>query len=101
MEVRLSELFNSETFWLTLVNIALGLAVLAYVFISGRAVVQELKNRAERSRRLASKSDSGNFNLASLGITLQDGGEPLNEMKQALRQSNTPDNSPQIVRSGD
>ncbi len=83
-------LFNSETIWLTLVNVALALAVLVCLIVFGRAVLKELRERAKERKRIESKPTTGNLDLASLGITLPDGGEPLNEQKKSPRKKDAP-----------
>ncbi len=93
-------LFESDALWLTLVNCALGLAVLVSLFVFGRAVIQELRHRAAERKRLTSTHTSGNLDLKSLGITLPDGGEPVNELKRIQRKKD-PDDPPNIVRSDD
>lgn len=94
------ELFNSETGWLNVTNAVLGLAVLVCFLVVGRAMVQEMLVRVSKRGRVHLAKDDHAFNLRSLGITMADGGEPINEMARNLRKTSTdPDDSQNIIRS--
>lgn len=94
------ELFNSETGWLNVTNALLGFAVILCLFAVCRAVIQEMREwAAKRSQMLLDRDDHA-FNLESLGITMADGGEPVNELTGRFhRPSVHPDDPPNIIRS--
>jgi hypothetical protein len=96
----LPELFNSETGLLTLTNAVLGLAVLISLLAVGRVVFQELRVRAVKRVGRPMKHLGQALNLESLGITMPDGGDPINEMiRQVKRTTIDPDDPPNIIRS--
>jgi hypothetical protein len=77
---------DPSTYWLTVTNIALGLATLICIVAVGIGVVQELAARSKKKVTLskldsevadlvASYSDGHAFNIPSLGVTMADGGE--------------------------
>ena len=79
---------DPSTYWLTVTNIALGLAVAICIVAVGVGVVQELSARAKKRAELAkldgevsdlvaSFNDGHAFDLPSLGVTMADGGEEL------------------------
>ena len=79
---------DPSTYWLTITNIALGLATLICVVAIGIGVVQELAARSKKRAALskldsevadlvASYSDGHAFDIPSLGVTMADGGEEL------------------------
>ena len=63
-----------DTFWLNFTNIALGLVTLLCVLLVTVGVVNELRLRLARRRRLA---DDHAFATRELGITMADGGERI------------------------
>ena len=94
------ELFNSETGWLNLTNAVLGLAVLISLFTVGRVVFQELRLRAAKRVGRPMKHHGKALNLESLGITMPDGGDPINEMVRQVKHTTIdPDDPPNIIRS--
>jgi len=92
-------IFDSETGWLGLMNIALGLAVLVCLFALGRVLLRELRGRLAKHPSLAFKRDGHPLNLESLGITLHDGGEPINETTRRAARNSGSDDPPNIIRS--
>ena len=93
-------MFGSETGWLNVVNISLGLAVLVCLLAVGRMVIQDLRNRAtSRAHKLAVHINK-TFTLSSLGITMADGGEPIDEnaIRDKRDQARNED-PPNIIRS--
>jgi hypothetical protein len=97
-----SELLNSETSWLNLTNIALGLAVLVCVVAVGRVVIHDLRVRVTARRRRPIVQDDHAFSLSSLGITMADGGEPIDENSiTPKRQPSQDDDPPSVIRSDD
>ncbi len=96
----MSELFNPETGWLNVTNGILGLAVIACLLAVCRAVLQEMRAWAVKRRQMLIARDDHAFNLESLGITMADGGEPVNELaRRSHRTAIHPDDTPNIVRS--
>jgi len=95
-----SDLFNTETGWLSLTNVVLGLAVLVCLVAVGRTAIQEMRAWATKRARATFAKDDHVFSLESLGITMADGGERLNEMgKHAQQASDHPDDTPNVTRS--
>lgn len=76
---------DPETYWLNITNVALGVVVLLCLGAVAFAVVQELYARRKRSVAIdrevkdlmASFGDGHAFDLPGLGITMADGGEPV------------------------
>jgi hypothetical protein len=95
-----SDFLNSETGWLNLTNAVLGIVVLVCLVVVGRAVIKELYVRAAKRSRMPLEHDKHAFSLQSLGITMADGGEAINENKD-VRIPSQPDivDPPNIVRS--
>jgi len=76
---------DPSTYWLTITNIALGLATLICIAAVGIGVVQELAARSKKKAALskldtevaelvASFGDGHAFHVPSLGVTMADGG---------------------------
>ena len=77
---------DPSTYWLTITNIALGLATLICIGAVGIGVLQELAARRKKRAALskldsevadlvASYSDGHAFDIPSRGLTMADGGE--------------------------
>jgi hypothetical protein len=77
---------DPSTYWLTITNIALGLATLICIVAVGIGVFQELAARSKKKAAVtkldsevadlvASYSDGHAFDIPSLGLTMADGGE--------------------------
>jgi hypothetical protein len=84
---------DPSTYWLTVTNIALGLAVIICMVAVGIGVVQELAARrkkkaalsgldAEVAQLVASFRDGHAFDIPSLGVTMADGGEELGKKEK-------------------
>ncbi|MBS1858150.1 MAG: hypothetical protein JST11_22455 [Acidobacteria bacterium] len=70
---------NSQTLWLNLTNLALGIVtVLAVVILCG-AVAQELLARRRKARELAGMDEEMRhvLHVPELGLTMADGGEAM------------------------
>jgi hypothetical protein len=94
------DFLNSETGWLNLTNAVLGIVVLVCLIVVGRAVIKEIYVRAAKRVRVPLEQDKHAFNLQSLGITMADGGEAINENKDLCIKTPPDVNDPQnIVRS--
>ena len=82
---------DPSTYWLNFTNAALGVVVLICFIAVGIGVVQELAARRKRARAidrevtdLVAAYDGHSFHVPSLGVTMADGGEPL-EKKEPER----------------
>jgi hypothetical protein len=83
---------DPSTYWLTIMNIALGVLVLAACAAVAFGVVQELAARRKKSAALAKldrevailESAYGDhaFNVPGLGLTMADGGEEQGKKKE-------------------
>lgn len=84
---------DPSTYWLTITNIALGLAVVICILAVGVGVIQELGARAKKRASLArldsevaalvaSYNDGHAFQSPSLGLTMADGGEETGEKEE-------------------
>jgi DNA-binding IclR family transcriptional regulator len=83
---------DPSTYWLTLMNIALGLLVLAACLAVAFGVVQELAARRKKSAAmshldrevadLVSSYGSHAFNVPGLGLTMADGGEERDKKEE-------------------
>jgi hypothetical protein len=69
------------TYWLTLMNVALGVVVLICIAAVGVGVLQELAARHRRRVATAQIDQelSHMFQIPGLGVTMADGGEELRE----------------------
>lgn len=85
---------QSEVFWLNAANIALGVVVLVCVVAIGFSVVRELVVRSKRRRQMSAEIDrdmaamlGGDHVFAdpALGLTMADGGEPIEDSKRDRR----------------
>jgi hypothetical protein len=72
-----------ETFWLTFTNIALGLVTVLCVLAIAGGVVRELLHR--RGERALAREDDHAFATPTLGVTMADGGERIEEHEPADR----------------
>jgi hypothetical protein len=70
-----------DTFWLNFTNIALGLVTLACVIVVVGGAASELLHRWQR-RALVHRDDHA-FATPSLGVTMADGGERIDEHEPA------------------
>ena len=83
---------DPSTYWLTFTNAALGIVVLVCFIAVGVGIVQEIAARRRKSRAMdrelhdlvAAFDDGHAFHVPTLGVTMADGGEPL-EKKDAER----------------
>jgi hypothetical protein len=76
----MSSWLQSETFWLDVTNIALGLVTLVCLLAVGTGIVQDL---LPRFRRSATADDHVTL-TPDLGLTMADGGSRI-EKRQRLR----------------
>jgi HAMP domain-containing protein len=76
--------FGGEgTFWLTLVNVLLAVVTLGVLLIVAGAAANDVVRRYSR-RRAARHEDAAMFRR--LGITMPDGGLPIDEMEELKKQ---------------
>ena len=70
---------NSQTLWLNLTNLALGIVTLLALFVVGFGVAQEVLAKRRRARELAGMDEEVRhlLHVPELGLTMADGGEPL------------------------
>ena len=73
------DLFDPETVWLNMTNIALGLVTLLCVFALLWGVVAELRARYAERHVPAALPDSHTFAFPHLGVTMADGGSTIEE----------------------
>ena len=83
---------DPSTYWLTITNIGLGVVVLICCGAVAFGIVQELaarrRKRASMSQLdrevsdLVSAYDGHAFNVPGLGVTMADGGDPLNKKEE-------------------
>jgi len=95
-----SDLLNSETGWINLTNALLGIAVFICLIAATRALVIDLRTRFVQRHQKQEHKGRRKFSLESVGITLADGGESLNELSQSRKKDrDEPDDPQNIVRS--
>ena len=70
-----------DTFWLNFTNIALGLVTLVCVLVVAGGVARELLHRWEQ--RALARGDDHAFATPTLGVTMADGGERVDEREPA------------------
>ena len=70
---------NSQTLWLNLTNLALGIVTLLALGVLAFGVAQELLARRRKARELDALDDEVRhlLHVPELGLTMADGGEPL------------------------
>jgi hypothetical protein len=81
---------DPSTYWLTIMNIVLGVVVLICCVALGIGVAQELAARRRKKANLdrevadlvASFSDGHAFSVPGLGVTMADGGDDLGKKEQ-------------------
>ncbi len=86
-----------ETYWLTLTNIALGVVTLICLVAVGRVFLREVAERVRTRVHVPALQDDHSFVFGDLGITMADGGQPIDEKE--LYSKNSDETDPNIVRS--
>jgi uncharacterized membrane protein YhiD involved in acid resistance len=89
---------DSETLWLTLTNIGLGLVTLACIAAVGVVIVKEVLADVRSKVQVPQLQDDHSFMLSDLGITMADGGKRIDE-KEVAKNYNIDDDEPNIQRS--
>ena len=77
----MSAWMQSETFWLDLTNVALGVVTLVCVLVVATGVLQDLLPRLRRS---AAHDDDHVLLTPELGLTMADGGRRVEKKRNAL-----------------
>jgi hypothetical protein len=75
-------LLNSDTFWLIAANIVLGLVILICCVVIGWYVMRDIRHRAKQKKEESLVPKDHLAGLKDLGITLNDGGEKIDETKK-------------------
>lgn len=79
------DLVTPETFWLTVVNVALGLVCLACVALVVGALVRDVMERRKAAADAKHPvADDHAFLVPGLGATMADGGERLPDDRSAF-----------------
>lgn len=88
---------NSETLWLNLTNLGLGLIVLACLAVVTRALLSDLRERSKFRLRVSGMDREVKDLLSGhvmptpeLGLLMADGGEPVEEEGKAPRKKSAP-----------
>jgi hypothetical protein len=92
---------ESETFWLNVTNIALGAVTLICLLAFGRAIFKEVAELVRARARSRAARSPHELVLSDLGVTMADGGEPIDERNFPQRPSagEGPVDPPNIFRS--
>jgi hypothetical protein len=81
---------DPSTYWLTFTNAALGVVVLVCCIAVGIGIVQEVAAKRKKARAIskldrevtdlvAAFQDGHAFHVPTLGVTMADGGEPIDK----------------------
>ena len=73
------EVFEPQTMWLNLTNIALGVVTLACIGAVAWGAFVEIAQRIAAKSRVAVEHDDHAFAVPGLGLTMADGGEKHDE----------------------
>jgi len=84
---------DPQTLWLNIINLSLGLVTVVCIAASGYGVLQDVRERARKRasdraiERAAMNVVSGlgghAFDMPGLGLTMADGGEPVDKSAKA------------------
>ena len=74
---------NSETLWLNLTNLALGIVTLLALVVLAGAIAQEVLARRRKAHQFEAMDDEVRhlLRVPELGLTMADGGQPLPPQK--------------------
>ncbi len=72
-------MFDNETIWLTITNIGLGVITIICLYSVGKIAYREIAERVRLRATVLAPQDDHSFVLSNLGITMADGGEPIDE----------------------
>ena len=73
---------DPNTFWLNITDIVLGVVTLACLAFVAQAVAKEVYARLAARLPVRLRHDSHAFNVPELGLTMADGGEPVDPTKR-------------------
>ena len=90
---------DSETLWLTITNVSLGIVTLVCLIAVGVVVAKEIFADVRSKVKIPQLQDDHSFMLHDLGITMADGGKPINEKENAKKFSTEDDDESNIIRS--
>lgn len=89
---------DSETLWLTITNIGLGVVTLVCLIAVGVVITKEVFADVREKAKVPQLQDDHSFMLAELGITMADGGRRIDE-KEVAKSYDLDDDEPNIQRS--
>ena len=89
---------DSETLWLTITNVGLGIVALICLIAVGVVVSKEIFADLRSKVHLPQLQDDHSFMLRDLGITMADGGKRIDENENAKKYS-ADDDEKNIIRS--
>jgi hypothetical protein len=89
---------DSETLWLTITNVGLGVVTLVCIIAVGVVITKEVFADARSKVKIPQLQDDHSFMLADLGITMADGGKRIDE-KEVVKNYNLDDDELNIQRS--
>lgn len=72
---------DPNTYWLNITDIVLGVVTLACVVVVALAVFREVYARLFHRVAAASQTDAHTLALPELGLTMADGGQPIDRKK--------------------
>lgn len=75
------ESMDSETLFLTITNIGLGVVTVICIAAVGMVIVKEVFSDARSTVKVPHLQDDHSFMLADLGITMADGGKRIDEQE--------------------
>ena len=92
---------DPNTFWLNVTNIALGVVTLICCVVVGYGIVQEVLVRVRKRRASLVESDDHSLLVTDLGITMADGGVPVQKKPLVVsEQGLTYESNPKQKRRG-
>lgn len=89
---------DSETLWLTITNVGLGIVTLICLIAVGIVVSKEIFADVRSKVRIPQLQDDHSFMLRDLGITMADGGKLIDE-KEHAKKFDSDDDEQNIQRS--
>ncbi|MCK9408677.1 MAG: hypothetical protein WCX28_11960 [Bacteriovoracaceae bacterium] len=92
------ESMDSETLWLTLTNVGLGIVTIACIIAFGVVAAKEFFADARSKVRVPQLQDDHSFVLDDLGITMADGGKRIDE-KEHVKKYEQDEDEKNIQRS--
>jgi len=90
---------DSETLWLTITNVGLGIVTLICLIAVGSVIAKEVFADVRSKVRIPQLQDDHSFALDDLGITMADGGKRIDEKETAKKYNIEEDDEKNIQRS--